>query len=265
MSGSSVLLLCAGDGTRWGEYLRVPKQLIPFNGEPLLSRTLRLLGELGYKSEIASVSWDSRLHIRGTVSFIPQAYRWTVETLLATRPLWRERTIVLLGDVYFTPRALRRILDYTNPIGFFGRPWPSAYTGCDHGEIFALSFSADGAEKLVRGGTHALLAVKRGAWGNFWDLYHSMTGLELGSSRTESRLFDIVDDLTNDFDTPREYLRVSKRYQWASSPRPIVRLLAWIWLVALAPRHWAGRLLRIGARPRKSPVAYQAAHLQKLT
>ena len=38
-----IVILCAGDATRWGGYLGLPKHLVPIHGEPLLHRTVRLL------------------------------------------------------------------------------------------------------------------------------------------------------------------------------------------------------------------------------
>ncbi len=258
----TVILLCAGDGFRWGNYLGVPKQLIPFHGEPLLHRTVRQLVEFGHTSEIVCVSCDSRLSIPGTLSFKPEAYRWTVETLLSSRPLWKERTIILLGDVFFAGKSLHRILDCTNPIAFFGRPWPSVYSGCNHGEIFAVSFSNDGMEAMLRGAGQALRTAQNGSWGNFWDLYYATARIELGSNHTETRLFKVLDDITNDFDTPKDYLRVFHRYRYASSPKRLYRLLVALWLSLLFPWHMVNKTLRLGAKPRKSPEEYYRSRAQ---
>jgi choline kinase len=39
----SVFILCAGRAERWNNYLGIPKQLIAFNNESLLDRTIRLI------------------------------------------------------------------------------------------------------------------------------------------------------------------------------------------------------------------------------
>jgi len=41
-----VLILCAGDGVRWNNYLGVPKQLAPLGGVPVLQRSTQLVQEL---------------------------------------------------------------------------------------------------------------------------------------------------------------------------------------------------------------------------
>jgi len=83
MNNTKVLILCAGDGKRWNNYLGVPKQLIPINEEPLLKRTVRLLCDYGY-SDIAIITHDDRLNFEGCDFFKPPQYCWTVETLLST-------------------------------------------------------------------------------------------------------------------------------------------------------------------------------------
>ena len=38
-----VVIMCAGNGTRWNNYLGVPKHLINIGGETLIERVVRLL------------------------------------------------------------------------------------------------------------------------------------------------------------------------------------------------------------------------------
>ena len=40
-----ILILAAGDGTRWNNYRGVPKHLAPLCGEPILHRTVRMITE----------------------------------------------------------------------------------------------------------------------------------------------------------------------------------------------------------------------------
>lgn len=253
-----VLLLCAGDGTRWGEYLGVPKQLIGFGGEPLLSRTVRHLREFGVPTQPICVTHDPRLHLKHTVPFRPVASRWTVETLASTRPLWRDRTIVLLGDVFFTRRALRRVLRTEDEVVFFGRRWPSAYTMSDHGEIFALSFSQKRWDLVLRAcATVARVAkAKQNAWGNLWDLYHTITGFPLGCTATEDNMFTIIDDMTSDFDTPHAYTRCEVRYRWAASGSVLDKVRLLMALCVSLPQHVPWRLGWRVPAPRKSPSEY---------
>ena len=64
-----ILILC-GIGTKWHNYLGVPKQLAPIMGQPLLERTLQQLHDLGHK-DIHIISNDSRLHLAHANAFMP--------------------------------------------------------------------------------------------------------------------------------------------------------------------------------------------------
>ncbi len=231
-----VLLLCAGKGDRWKNHLGVPKQLIEFHGEPILHRTVRLLRFNGVK-DILCVTRDPKLHAPSTVMFKPHACRWTVETIASTQTLWSERTVILLGDVYFTHRAIQKIISFKGDIAIFGRASPSVYTACGHRELFAISFNAVGTKSVKKAINTTLKAVKSGAWGNLWDIYHSIAGLPLDSGCVEPLLFRSIDDLTNDFDTPMNYKRSAHRYWLTTSPRIIDRLLIRLWLAAITPFH----------------------------
>lgn len=231
-----VLLLCAGSGVRWNNYLGIPKQLIEFHGEPILKRTVRLL-RLNGIDDIVCVTRDSNLHLPGTVVFEPKAYRWTAETIESTIMLWAKRTIILLGDVYFTHRAIQKILSFSGDIDVFGRAWPSAYSLCNHRELFAICFNGKGAKLVQTAINEALNSAKKGAWGNLWDIYHHITGLPLDSGRIESLVFRSIDDMTNDFDTPEEYERVAYRYHLTTSPQIIDQILIRLLLAALKPFH----------------------------
>ena len=63
------IIMAAGKGTRWNNYLGIPKHLIEINGETLLARTTRLLKENGIKNYIITSS-DERYKQYGTT--IPQ-------------------------------------------------------------------------------------------------------------------------------------------------------------------------------------------------
>jgi choline kinase len=55
------IIIAAGEATRWGNYLGVPKHLIPIDGEPIAKRTIRLLKDRGV-SDIFLVGLDSDLY-----------------------------------------------------------------------------------------------------------------------------------------------------------------------------------------------------------
>lgn len=214
----NALILNAGDGSRWGNYMGSPKQLVKIGPESTLERTVRMLRQFGV-SEITSVCHDPRLAPDGLNMFHPRAHRWTAESLLASSPLWSGRILVLLGDVFFTEAALRRMIFSQQPIGVFGRSGPNRFNGRTHGEIFGLTISADAAGAVRAAATKVIALTKGGAWGNLWDVYHVLTDLPIRSAEVEHDIFVELNDLTDDFDTPRDYRSTIAIYeQYLTNP-----------------------------------------------
>ncbi len=133
-----IIILCAGQANRWAP--KSLKQLVPIDGEPLLHRTVRLLRSFEY-DDIYIACIDPKLRIEGCKHFTPSDARWTASTLYSSRHLWDNRTIILLGDVYYTEESLTKILECPSELKFIGRLGPSSFTGCPYGEIFGLLFS----------------------------------------------------------------------------------------------------------------------------
>ena len=235
-----VFILCAGDGSRWNNYLGIPKQLIQFNCESLLARAARMLGEEGIDDFIC-VSNDRRLQLPGIVHFHPEKHNCLAETILATRHLWTSRTIFLLGDVYFTRRSVNSISRYRGELGVFGRPWASKLIDCTHGELFAMSFSAEAAAFVTRAAEEVARLVVHGARGNLWDVYHTLSDLPLNSGRAESRIFQIVDDITNDFDRPSDYILRGSTYEAFASSRTLEKVFYAARLAGRYPAHILAR------------------------
>src|SRR5690606_21930618 len=83
---------------------------------------------------------DDRYDLPGATRHIrsPEGNEYT-----STRALWstNSRTILLLGDVYFTDRAID-VIRYGSPSSYqvYGRYRGSKVTGCPWGEIFAVSW-----------------------------------------------------------------------------------------------------------------------------
>ncbi|MHB8744517.1 MAG: NTP transferase domain-containing protein [Sulfuricaulis sp.] len=245
------IILCAGDATRWSNYLGLPKQLISFNGESLLSRMVRLLRENGVE-ECVCVANDRRLRVTGAKPLLPSQSRYLVETIMSSVAEWSARTIILLGDVFFTEKAMRAIVSFSGDVGIFGRPWASKLVNCSHGELFGISFSHLVSDKIIETAEHVRELADAGARGNLWDLYHTLVDLPLNSGMAESKLFKVIDDLTNDFDRPEDYIRCGYRYRALTSSCRIPRIMVAVELAAIMPFHiFSRRSVAVG--PRRLP------------
>lgn len=220
-----VFILAAGRGDRWQEYTGVPKQLATVKSEALLARIMRLL----YANEIADVSilaHDERLRVAGALFVEPHESKWIVDTLLSTQKLWGERNIFLLGDVFYTEKAMHKIVQCENPIAVFGRKMPSQFTKGCWPEIFALSFNSDGRSELLVNAEYVRQKSGPEQELKLWQLYRELAGFPLFPTeayRFERELFQSINDFTDDFDVPKEYDRFIYRYNLATSKNPLVR------------------------------------------
>lgn len=65
------IIIAAGDGTRWGNYLDRPKHFIEIDGETILHRTVRLLNENGITDVHVVGGRDPRYLIAGSELYLP--------------------------------------------------------------------------------------------------------------------------------------------------------------------------------------------------
>jgi hypothetical protein len=199
-----VLILCAGEQTRWGDVYN-PKQLVDVGGEPLLFRTIRQVRRWGQEPVI--VTHDERLRVSQR-SFEPTGRRWTVETLFWTHPLWEDRTVVLLGDVIFTNDALDRIMACRAPLQIFGRKELRHRLVGRYYEIFGLSFDRGEHQRIKDVLQRAIdWVVGTGApnGGKLRSFYELYCGLPLDQYQHENEVFYPIEDWTEDIDAPEDY------------------------------------------------------------
>lgn len=227
-------ILCAGDGKRWDNYLGLKKQLIIFNKETLIERTVRILNQYSI-NDIFIVTKCSSIDSVHCSRIAPKEYSCIAETLLSSSSAWGMSNIVLLGDVFYTNKAIAKIVHPMNAIQFYGRPWPSRYTNCVHGEIFGFSFKESFRKELTK---HLSLVAnyhKRGGLGNLWNIYQSIIDAPFNSKVRENSIFKIIDDFTEDFDTPNDYQRYSSKCNLYASCKPWQRKLLMFFLNLVKP------------------------------
>lgn len=241
MDNTTIIILCAGEATRWNNYLGVPKQLIKIGGESLLERTVKLCH---YKDlhNIHIVSYDNRLKVKACHFFKPDKNQWIVETLLSTQPLWNEKTIILLGDVFFTKDAIATIVGSDDCIHMYGRYEASRYTFTRWGEIFALSFGRNDWSKVVSDAEAICVLAKASGRGKLWDLYRSMAGFSLDQPLVETSMFVSIHDFTDDIDSPKEYRANLWGYRCFISKNSYRKILLFIWIKYIALRRLPGNI-----------------------
>jgi len=127
-----VLLMCAGVGSRWAR--EEPKQFVDIDGEPLIERTLRLLGGQPLVIVARHARFDAVATGKATVStHHPASHETLLDSIYCTQLELgtATRTIVLLGDVLYTEACLELI---------FGLATDFAVVGDDM-EIFGMTYT----------------------------------------------------------------------------------------------------------------------------
>lgn len=225
-----VIVIAAGEGTRWQNHLGLPKHLAPICGEPIIHRTQRQLAERGV-TDVRVVAHDPRFVTTATL----EAPRTWPDAPLGTNKvldnfhLWNRdgRTVVVLGDVCFTDAAMDTVVRHE------GREWvifcrfkQSTYAPERWGEVFGQSFwpgshlqSLEAAERVRR-----MCVAGQLKRGGLWEHYRAVCNApDEELKRTyPARDFGrsvVIDDATDDADTPEDYERLLEEFR-CTSPSP---------------------------------------------
>lgn len=205
-------MLCAGEASRWNNYLGVKKHLIEIEGERLLDRTIRLLKERGI-TEIYTVVKDISMSYYNAgaeqwVAKLNYEDNADADKFLSSRELWNTqgRTLILYGDVYFTEEAMDTITTFAaKEWTLFAREGASTITGTPWGECFAISVYPKDHERMENRLHYIATLWKEGTIKRCggWELYRAMTGREGKNVRhphTITTNFVEINDFTDDFD-----------------------------------------------------------------
>lgn len=207
-----VVIAASGGQSKWNEHLGVPSHLCPLTrhgGIPLLHRTVAQVKAYTPEAYV-TVSGDPRYD---SVPCAQHVVREPVESeYAATRPLWNEngRTVLLLGDVFFSEDALHEILTYEpRQYRVFGRYSKSSVTGTPYGEIFAASWWPEEHERLERTMRmiHEVRASGKVTRPPGWMILRAYQGTPLSRHLVLQDRFTEINDETDDIDFPADYER----------------------------------------------------------
>ena len=193
------IIMAAGAGTRWNNYLGVPKHLIEINGETLLGRTTRLLKENGVEDYIITCA-DPRYKQYGPTS--PQSHH-DCEIDRFEESLVDGPVCYLYGDVYYTENAIKTIVEtQTDDILFFGHEY----------EIFAIKIvNRELFFKCKTTVKHLYLTHQINRCIG-WEVYRCMHHIPYEEHYITDRYVKILDG-TDDIDYPYEYEAFKKKWE----------------------------------------------------
>lgn len=246
------------------------------DGLPLLSRTIRQALSITDDVHVTVPPGDTRylaanfevqrVEFHGRGESYPSEYH-------ATHRLWNPdgRTILLLGDTYFTDAAIRKIANFSErKYQGFGRKGPSRFTGCKYGELWAASWYPEHHKQQDE---HLAVIKKHRDAGTItrptgWMLLRAWQGTPLNKHRCEPEWMTVLDDLTDDFDFPVDYDRhpaTQKRIKameagkgHAARNAQLPELLA---RLGVEPRH----VVHVGAHDGEEMPYYESAKFGQIT
>ena len=185
------IIMAAGEGKRWNQYLGIPKHLVEINGETLLARTTRLLKENGINDYIITGN-DERYSTYGNL--INQSYK-DCEIDRFEESIVEDQVCYLYGDVYYSENAIKTIINTpAEDVLFFGSEY----------EIFAVKVNDT---KLFFDCKHIVKDLFMNGKINRcigWEIYRCLQGIPYEEHIITERYVKILDE-TDDIDLPEDY------------------------------------------------------------
>lgn len=223
ISDVRVIIAAAGPQKYWDNYLGVPSHMAPVEGLPLLHRTIGQVASLAFDIHVLvpagsdDYPLDDAVKLAQDLNAGARVYRHeipagTTNEYRSSEPFWNNhgRTILLLGDVYFTDAALISIMR-TTAVRYhvFGRYGKSSITGTPYGEIFAASWHGEHNALIRQHLTRVETAFRnrRSRRQDGWALLRSIQGTHLNKHIVRKPYFVEINDETDDMDKPADYDR----------------------------------------------------------
>ena len=213
-----------------------PKHLVPINGIPLLQRNISLFNKFfnhnTYYVSIRNKSLIQTYSVHEKITFyisdnIFEEYDPPYKTLIPFLKKYNEDVLILLGDVLFSEDCVKKIYENSLKKNFnvFGRKTSSSITGCPWGEIFAFYIPQYFKESFIDGVNkiNSLYLQKKLTRFSGWEIIsyiyarnkedpdiHTII-LNITRSKMYPESFIVIDDETEDFDFPNDYVMYLKR------------------------------------------------------
>lgn len=197
------LILAAGESSRWNNYRGGKKHFLTIDGEVLIHRTVRQC--LQRTDDVTVVGLDESYEVPGAKLFVPNRPdpAWLdMAKFRSSMELWSDtRTVLLLGDVYFTDSAIDQIFSSTQSWVFLLRKGPSTITG-GRAEVFAVAFDSS-AQSRIKNSIQLLIDGRVAPHAGGWRLYRDLIRPAYGNPFNNDHHI-AIDDWTTDFDYPSD-------------------------------------------------------------
>lgn len=190
-----IVIMADGKGTRWNNYLGIPKHLAQIDDEKIISRTVRLLDKIcGGDREIIITSHDLRYEFEGSIRYEPINNHYEIDRF--TEELITDDMIFLYGDTYYTEKALREIISVqTDSILFFGDTDSIVAVKIKNSELFRKH--KNNVKDMYLSGS---ITECKG-----WQVYQSFTAQDMTKPPAIKDKFVVIRDRTQNINTPDDY------------------------------------------------------------
>lgn len=215
-----VIILAAGDNSRWQNFRETPNHLTKVEGKVLLERTVDQF--LKYTDDVCVIGGSKDYVITGSSLYIvksPHTQWGDCAKFLSSKNMWNAngRTVLVFGDTYFTSGAVKKIMTDKSDYKFFLRTGPSKLSGAKQKEMFALGFSSAGSREVNQKLMH-LVSTGNCQHNAAWSLYIQMIGTTANGLFNNPHFVEI-DDWTTDFDTPEDLETWETNRKLAKKPK----------------------------------------------
>lgn len=190
----SIFVMAAGNQLRW-EGEQGLKQLLQINGEMLIYRTcMQFERKFSTKPVVITHMPDQFPNL---TTQVPTSRECVCDSILNTVRGWKGTVIILLGDVYYTDDAARKIYDDD-----------SVFFGCKE-EMYALKITEENRSRVIDCAMQAVVYQHRigGDKGKLWQLYRAWEGFPLDGKHVLGNSMNYITDKTQDFDKYEDYLK----------------------------------------------------------
>lgn len=152
----TVVITAAGNNVRWGNHLGTCKHLAPVDpsGETIIGRTIKMLKQSGIVNIFVVTQNDKIIDSvdKDVVIIKLPNSKSLADSILSSRKKWTGRTIILLGDVFFSNQCLNKILACKDTLKFFGidRHDNMEFCKIKRCELYAFSFDSSSQDFIER-------------------------------------------------------------------------------------------------------------------
>jgi len=224
-SKTHVIILCGGISKRWNNYLGIEKHFTKIEGISVIEHIINLLLNFDVVITILARQDNAQLFFNLNQSVFTISKEKSIMEfykIKSTFDLWNNygKTIILMGDVWYTYNAIKKILmSKTTCLQFWGRQRKNYHTKCRHGELFAISFYPNSHDKIKKASDilEDMILEQEIKIAGGWGIYNIISGLDNLMSKEKIikgkalfSNFNNILDVTDDIDTPNDYENIKQ-------------------------------------------------------